>query len=219
MSTSPIPPRTAFPPVTGDLIPRAAIVIIALYAAVQLLSDIASLKIGVVFGLAVDMGTFIYPVSFTLRDLAHKILGRRNARVLIIASALINLAAVAYIMLAAHVPSDEEWGLGAEYEAIFTNIWRIVIASIIAQIVSQLVNTEVYHWFVTRITRGHQWLRVLTSNTISIPIDNMIFVIGAFGWLLPWSVVGEIFLFNLIVKYIVMCCSIPLIYATKRDVM
>lgn len=201
----------------GDGIPRIVIVIVAIYAAVQLLADIASLKIGVVFGLAVDMGTFIYPVTFTLRDLAHKVLGRRNARVLIVSAAFINLAAVLYLIGSARVPSDEGWGLGAEYAAIFTPIWRIVIASLVAQIVSQLTNTEVYHWFLTRVTRRHQWLRSLISNTASIPLDNLIFVVGAFGWAMPWSTVWEIFFFNLAVKYVVMCFSIPLIYLTRYD--
>ncbi len=199
-------------------VPRVVIVVIAVYAATQLLADMASLKIGVVFGLAVDMGTFIYPVTFTLRDLAHKVLGRRNARVLIVSAALINLLAVLYLIGTAAAPSDEGWGLGAEYAAIFTPIWRIVIFSIIAQIVSQLVNTEIYHWFVTRITRRYQWLRVLISNTAGIPIDNLIFVIGAFGWAMPWRSVWEIFLFNLIIKYVVMLFSIPLIYTTRYDV-
>lgn len=206
----------SFIPAAG--LSRAAIVIVALYAALQLLADIASLKIGVVLGMAVDMGSFIFPISFTLRDLAHRVLGRQKARVLVIASALINLAAVAYIIGISAVPSDEEWGLGEAYSALFDNIWRIVFASIAAQIISQLLNTEIYHWFATRITRRHLWLRTLTSNTISIPIDNLVFVVGAFGWLLPWSVVVEIFVFNLILKYAVMCVSIPLVYATQQDV-
>jgi xanthine/uracil permease len=42
-------------------ISTAAIIVIAAYIGAQMLADIASLKIGVVFGLAVDMGTFIYP--------------------------------------------------------------------------------------------------------------------------------------------------------------
>ena len=70
---------------------RVAVVVVAAYIAAQMMADIASLKIGVVAGLAVDMGTFVYPVTFTLRDLVHKTLGKRNAQVLIIAAAVINL--------------------------------------------------------------------------------------------------------------------------------
>ena len=65
------------------LLTRGAVIVIAAYIGAQMLSDIASLKIGVVFGLAVDMGTFIYPITFTLRDVAHKTIGKRPTQLLI----------------------------------------------------------------------------------------------------------------------------------------
>jgi uncharacterized integral membrane protein (TIGR00697 family) len=197
---------------------RIAIIVVSCYVGAQMLADIASLKIGVVMGLAVDMGTFIYPITFTLRDVAHKILGRRNTQVLIVMAAAINLVMAGYLAWAASVASDPDWGLGAEFSAILAPIWRIVLASIIAEVVSELVDTEVYHWFVTKITTRYQWLRVLVSNSVSIPLDNLIFAVGAFGWVLPWPVVWQIFLFNLIVKYGVTLLSLPLIYvAPDRD--
>lgn len=194
------------------VIPTAAILVIAAYIAAQMLSDISSLKIGLVFGLAVDMGTFIYPVTFTLRDLVHKLLGKASARILIITAGAINLLMAAYLMWAAAVPSDPSWGLGEEFSAILSPVWRITLASIIAEVVSELVDTEVYHVFVTRITRRFQWLRVLVSNGVSVPVDNLIFAVGAFAITLPWPVVWQIFLFNLIVKYGMTLLSLPLIY-------
>jgi queuosine precursor transporter len=191
---------------------RTAILVVAAYIAVQMLADIASLKIGVVAGLAVDMGTFVYPLTFTLRDVVHKVLGREHTRLLIVTAAVVNLLMALYLMWVASVPGDPAWGLGAEFSAILAPVWRIVVASIVAEVVSELVDTEVYHWFVTRITRRFQWLRVLTSNSASVPIDNLIFAIGAFGWTLPWAVVWEIFLFNLLVKYGMTLLSLPLIY-------
>lgn len=200
------------------VMPAAAVIVVAAYIAAQMLSDIASLKIGVVWGWAVDMGTFIYPITFTLRDLVHKLLGKRNAQVLIITAGVINLVMSGYLLWAASVPSDPAWGLGAEFTLILAPVWRIALASIAAELVSELLDTEVYHWFVTRVTRRYQWLRVLTSNSVSVPVDNVIFAVGAFGWLLPWMVVWEIFLVNLIVKYAVTLVSLPLIYAAPdRD--
>jgi uncharacterized integral membrane protein (TIGR00697 family) len=119
-----------------------------------------------------------------------------------------------YLTWAASVPSDPQWGLDAEFSAILAPVWRIVVASIAAELVSELLDTEIYHWWVTQITRRHQWMRVLVSNSISVPVDNLIFVVGAFGWVLPWPVVWQIFLFNLLVKYAVTVISIPLIYLT-----
>ncbi len=193
-------------------IPRIAIFVISSYVAAQMLSDITSLKIGIVMGLAVDMGTFIYPITFTLRDMAHKVIGKRNTQSLVITAGVINLLMAVYLLWVASVPSDPSWGLGEEFSAIFIPVWRIVLASIAAEIISELTDTEIYHWIVTKVTRRYQWLRVLVSNSISIPIDNLIFAIGAFGGVLPWVVVGQIFLFNLIIKYGMTLLSLPLIY-------
>lgn len=199
---------------------QAAVIIIAAYIGAQMLADIASLKIGVVAGLAVDMGTFIYPITFTLRDVAHKTIGKRNTQTLIWLAAGVNLFAAFYIWWVSSVPGDPAWGLTTEWSAVFnaTLLGRIVIASIIAEVVSELVDTELYHWFVTRVTHRHQWARVLVSNSVSVPIDNLIFAVGAFGGVLPWEVVWQIFLFNLVLKYAVTLVSMPLIYVTRdRD--
>jgi queuosine precursor transporter len=190
----------------------AAILTVSAYIAAQMLSDVASLKIGLVGGWAVDMGTFIYPITFTLRDLVHRVLGRRGARTVVFSAGAVNLLMAGYFAWIVAVPSDPGWGRGTEFTAIFAPMWRIVIASILAEIVSQLANTEVYHWFVTRVTRRHLWARVLVSNAVAVPVDNLIFCLGAFALQMPWSSVMEIFLFNLVVKMVMTLVSIPLIY-------
>ena len=117
-------------------------------------------------------------------------------------------------------------GLDSEYNAILGPLWRIVIASIVAEIVSELTDTEVYHWFVTRITRRFQWARVLVSNAIAIPIDSLVFAVLAFarfrftGSFSDCAVVGCLadFLFNVAVKIVVTLVSMPLIYVVPdRD--
>lgn len=207
------------PPTSGSITPKpadlgsqAGVIVVASYIAAQMLADISSLKIGVVLGLAVDMGTFIYPITFTLRDLVHKLLGKRSAQTLIFSAGVINLLMAAYLSWVASVPSDPDWGLGEEFSAILGPVWRIVLASIAAEVISELIDTEIYQWYVTRFGVRNQWARVVFSNTVSIPIDSLIFSIGAFGWTLPWGVVWQIFVFNLLIKYAVSLVSIPLIY-------
>ena len=197
---------------TAATISNVAVVVIAAYIGAQMLADIASLKIGLVAGWAVDMGTFIYPITFTLRDVVHKTLGKHLTRTLIFTAGAINLFMALYLMWSASVPSDPSWGLGEEFSAILAPVWRIVVASIVAEVVSELLDTEAYHWWVTRVTRRFQWLRVLFSNSISVPVDNLIFAVGAFGGILPWNVVWQIFGLNLLVKYGVTLISLPLIY-------
>lgn len=198
--------------VPGFPLSQVGIIVVASYIGAQMLADIASLKIGVVMGLAVDMGTFIYPITFTLRDVVHKVLGKRNAQTMVVSAGVINLFMAVYLTWVASVPSDPNWGLGESFSAILGPVWRIVLASIAAEVISELLDTEIYQWFVTRVSKNHQWARVVLSNSISIPIDSLIFTVGAFGGVLPWDVVWQIFTFNMVVKFVVSIASIPLIY-------
>lgn len=206
---------------------RLAVAAVGAYVGAQLIADVASLKIGSVAGRAVDMGTFVYPLTFTLRDVVHKALGRRAARTLVLTAAAVNVVMAVYLQWAARAPSDASYALATEFEAVLAPLWRITIASIVAEVVSELVDTEVYHWFVRRVTTRHQWARVAVSNAVSVPLDNVIFVVGAFGAIpgfadhaltLPWPVVWDVFVVNLTVKALVSGASLPLIYLSPdRD--
>lgn len=201
------------------VVTRSALIAIGCYIGAQVISQVTSLKIGVVLGRAVDMGTFVYPITFTLRDLVHKAAGRQAARTMILTSALVNAFLAAYLAWTVGVESDPDWGLGQAYADVLGPIWRIVIASLLAMVISELIDTEVYHWWVTRVTTRYQWMRVLVSNAVSVPIDNAIFALGAFASLpflradaLGRSTVWDIFLVNLTIKGLVSVCSLPLIY-------
>ena len=121
-----------------------AIAAVGAYVGAQVIADVTSLKIGDVAGRAVDMGTFIYPITFTLRDVVHKALGKRAARTLVLTAAVVNLFMAFYLQWAARAPTDVSYPLGAEFQAVLAPLWRITIASIVAEVVSELVDTEVY---------------------------------------------------------------------------
>lgn len=46
-----------------------AILTSAAYVAFQMMADIASLRIVMIAGFSIDAGTFVYPFTFTLRDM------------------------------------------------------------------------------------------------------------------------------------------------------
>ncbi len=206
---------------------RVAVASVGAYVGAQVIADVTSLKIGTFADRAVDMGTFVYPITFTLRDVVHKALGKRAARTLVLTAAAVNVFMALYLMWAARAPTDASYPLGPEFEAVLAPLWRITLASIVAEVASGLVDTEVYHWFVRRVTTRHQWARVAVSNGVSVPLDNVIFAVGAFGALpglgdhaltLPWDVVWDIFVVNLTVKALVSAVSLPLIYVSPdRD--
>ncbi len=195
------------------------LVVAAAYVAAQMLADITSLKIVVFMGLSMDAGTFVYPITFTLRDLVHKTAGARAARALIVTAAVINLVMAALFWMVARLPGDPSVGAQTEFATVLAPVWRIVMASIVAEVMAELIDTEIYRLWVQRVTRRHQWARVLTSNAVSVPLDSLVFAWGAFGGQMAASVVWSIVLANVLLKGATTLVSLPLIYAVpEREV-
>ena len=195
---------------------QAGIVVVAAYIAAQILSDIGSLKIAVLAGFSVDGGTFIYPLTFTLRDMIHKLLGRQAARTVIFTAGAINILMALFFAFLSKLPPDPTWPWQEAFVNVLNPVWRIVAASIVAELVSELLDTEVYQAWVTHITPHYQWARVLTSNSVSIPIDSLIFCWGAFGGVLPASIVWSIFWSNILLKGLTTLISLPGIYLVRE---
>lgn len=191
---------------------RALIIVAGAYVAAQLLADVASLRIIEVFGYAVDAGTLVYPFTFTLRDLVHKIGGVAAARTVIGLAAVINLVMAGFFWLVSAFPADLATGPQLEFGVVLAPVWRIVFASIIAEVVAELLDTETYRAWVRRFGQRQQWGRVLASNALAIPVDSVLFVIIAFAGVLSLPVITEIFWVNVVFKFAVTLVSIPWIY-------
>ncbi len=194
-----------------------SIIIIGSYIACQMISNIASVKIANVLNLAVDGGTFLYPLAFTIRDMSHKTIGKKNTQKLIIVSAIINIFTPIYFYIISNIPADSSWQFNESFQLTLSPVLRISIASIVGSTIAELVDTEIYHFFVTKITKRYQWLRVLISNAFSIPVDNLLFVAIAFYGALPFEALVGIFVFNFFVKYAVTIISVPMIYLVKEN--
>jgi len=195
----------------------SSIIVCAVYVSAQLLSNIASLQIVQFAGLSFDAGTFIYPITFTLRDLAHKVLGLKGVRVLIITAVAINLFMSFFFWFVSTLQPDTAAGSSEIWGKVLSPVWRITIASVLSQLISELTDTEVYRVWVDRITKKYQWMRVLVSNSVSVPLDSLTFSFMAFYGTMPISSVWGIFWANVIIKMIVTIVSLPFIYFVKEN--
>ncbi len=194
---------------------QVTIILAGVYIFLQMAADIAAVKVIVLGKLVMDAG-IIYSLTFTWRDLIHKQLGKKAAQTAIILAGVINVIMVMYFIFVVKLPPESSWAaLGGQkaFEFVFGIIPRIVIASILAEIVSELVDTEVYQWWVSRIEKKKpQWLRVVVSNSISIPIDSVIFPVVAFFGTLPLNILFIMMLSNILAKAVITALSFWMIY-------
>lgn len=199
-----------------DRAARALLVVGGAYVAAQMLSDVASLKVISFAGYAVDAGTLIYPFTFTLRDLIHKVGGKSAARTVILMAAVINLFMAGFFGLVSWWPADQVTGPQLEFGNVLSPVWGIVVASIAAEVISELIDTEAYTMWVRRFAGRLQWGRVLASNAVAVPVDSAVFVglatlFGVFVTEVAWS----IFWVNVVLKGVVTLVSIPWIYLVR----
>ena len=166
---------------------------------------------------SIDAGTLTYPLTFTLRDLIHKVGGRSAARVVILITGGLNILLAGALYLSAILPADMAVTGAAQkwFGPVLTPVTRIVAASVIAQVISELVDTEVYHRFVKRFGHRMQWGRVLSSNALSVPLDSVIFVTIAFAGAVPFAVAVSIIWANIAVKGLATVLSVPLGLGTR----
>ena len=192
------------------------VLVAVFYVTAQMLADIASLQIVFVAGFSIDAGTFIYPLTFTLRDMVHKVGGIKIARILIWTAAGVNLFMALFFRFVALLPPDLEVGPQTAFGNLLSPVWRIVLASIVAEVVAELIDTEGYRIWVEKVTHRYQWARVLFSNALSIPVDSFLFSFLAFWGTMAPSVVISIFASNMIIKGLTTLISIPGIYLVKE---
>ena len=193
------------------------VLVAVLYVAVQMLADIAGLRILHIAGFSIAGGTLIYPITFTLRDMVHKVSSASIARLLIISSGAINLFMAALFWLVSQLPPDLAVGEQLEFGMVLAPVMRISLASVIAEVVSELIDTEIYELWVKRFGQRWQWGRVLASNAVSVPVDTALFTVLAFAGILPNEVLIGLFISNMLMKTIITIISIPGIYLVKEQ--
>ena len=195
---------------------RTLLIVSSAYVAAQMMADIASLRIVLFGSFAVDAGTLVYPFTFTLRDLVHKVGGKSAARTLIFVAAVVNLGMAGLFWLTSVLPPDPVTGPQVEFGRVLSPVWGIVVASIVAEVVSELIDTAIYSRWVGRFGETRQWGRVLASNFVAIPVDSALFVgLATLFGVFPAEVAWSILWVNVVFKALVTVVSIPWIYWVK----
>lgn len=193
-------------------LPIAAIVA---YAIIAVTSDIFANKMLQLGGLTLAGGILLIPFSFTIRDLMHRCVGYENAKKIVWATAILNLV-VALLMivldaLPAAIPEN-----GEMWHTIMGASWRVILASFIGQLVSDLLDTYVFEKFTRKFGDKKTWLRVAGSNLVSTAADSALFSFLAFYGVLPTPVIIASVWSSFVVKYIVSIIATPVAYLTNK---
>ena len=194
---------------------RVAIYAIVSYAIIAVASDIFANKMLNLGGLTLAGGIILIPFSFSIRDLMHRCVGYENAKKIVWATAFVNLAIAALLILLDTLPSAIE-GQDAAWHALMGSSWRIIIASFIAQLIADLSDTYVFEWFTRKMGDKKTWLRVAGSNVVSTFFDSVIFSMIAFLGVLDINIIWASVLSSFAVKFVISELATPIAYLTNK---
>lgn len=182
-----------------------------------------------IFGFDLDFnltaGVILWPVVFVTTDVINEYFGKRGVRrisyitVICISYSFFVFWAVTDLSpsdywLDIYQDKDQPLNIQYAFEQLFLQGMGIIVASLIAFLIGQLLDAYVFHYFKT-LTKGKAvWLRATGSTLISQLVDSYVVLFVAFYVLGDWSLelVLSVGLINYIYKFSVAVLLTPLIY-------
>ena len=189
------------------------LLVAGLFVAALVTSNIIAVKIAALGPFTVPAAIVIFPLSYLFGDVLTEVWGYATARVVIWTGFAANIVAVCFIAIAVAVPSSPAYPDGSAYSAVLGMTPRIVIASLVAYLFGEFLNSFVLAK-LKLFTNGRMlWTRTIGSTLIGQGVDTVIFISIAFAGVLPFPVLRVIMRDQWILKVLYEVAATPLTYA------
>lgn len=163
-----------------------------------------------------SIGILPWPIVFITTDLINEYFGEKGVKKL----SLITAALIAYcfvlLYVALKIPAVQGENLitDSQFTAVFGQSMWIIVGSITAFLVSQLIDVTIFHFVKNRTGNRMIWLRSTGSTVISQLFDSFI-VLGIAFWM-TGKMTTDVFIVSAFtgyfVKLIIAVLLTPLVY-------
>jgi len=147
-----------------------------------------------------SIGVIIWPFVFLTSDLLNEYFGKKGVRRISFITAGFIVYASLVVYIGTKLPPARFWleansidtagntfNINLAYQTIFRQGIRIIIGSVTAFLVSQMVDVYVFRYFRHITGHRHLWIRATGSTVISQLIDSFLILYIAFHILGNWT--------------------------------
>lgn len=175
-------------------------------------------------GFNLTVGVLLWPIVFIMTDIINEYYGKKGVQFLsFLTVGLICFAFFMFFLGINVVPADFWIGTQSQngvpnmnlaFKAIFGQGLWIIIGSIVAFLVGQIIDIFVFQLIKKKTGEGKVWLRATGSTLVSQLIDSFVVLVIAFYIGANWSLnlVLAIASVNYIFKFLVAVLLTPVIY-------
>lgn len=178
-----------------------------------------------------SVGVLPWPIIFIMTDVVNDYYGVRGVRFLTLLTAALIAFTFVLMWLAIRMPPDQGWWLASsaaegvpDMQAAFRSIFgqgnNIIIGSLTAFVIGQLVDARVFRGFKRLTGDKRIWLRATGSTLVSQLVDSVVVTYMAF-WLfkgMPFAQCTAMVLTAYTYKFLVALLATPFIYLVHAGV-
>jgi len=173
-------------------------------------------------------GILLWPLEFVLTDIVNEFYGPKAVRRISITAVILLSYAFLMYYIAIGIPPARVWiasstkqgvpNIQDSFSAIFGQNMRIIVGSLVAFLVSQLVDVSVFHRIKKVTGEKYLWLRATGSTLVSQLVDSYIVLFIALGPYYSWQWILAVGMMNYIFKAVVAILLTPLIYLMETRI-
>ena len=187
-----------------------------------LLANIEVLLLVKAFGVEMTLGNVMFASTFLITDIMSENHSRKDANRAVVISTFCSLVFIAISqMWLLYTPGENDWASGA-FHTIFSSTPRIVCASLLVYLISQLTDVWLYHkwWDLCKKhfkdERKGLWIRNNGSTMISQLLNTFLYTILAFYGTYDIQTLVSIFVSSYIIYICTSLLDTPFVYWCRR---
>jgi len=195
-------------------------IIVAVFVALLLISNIAATKL-IAFGpIITDGGALLFPLTYVIGDILSEVYGLRATRKAILIGFAMSVLAAATFFLVQLAPPGPGYENQAAFEAVLGFVPRIVLASVCGYLVGEFLNSYVLVRIKERTKEKRLWVRLVGSTVVGEFADTLVFCTIAFYGVITgaefvnYVIVG--YVYKTLLEVVLLPVTYPVIRAIKR---
>ena len=169
-------------------------------------------KLTEVFGLKLDVGILFFPVTYLFGDILTEVYGYAKARRVIWIGLFMCAFGALNATLVVLLPPAPDWHDQQAYEIVFGTTWRIMLASLSAYWIGEMMNAYVLAKIKVMMDGKLLFVRTIGSTIVGEGFDSVIFYHVAFFGIWEYDILWQIIAANYFAKVLWEVAATPITY-------
>ena len=188
------------------------VLLVAMFCAALLIANIGAVKLIAIGPVITDGGALLFPLTYILGDVLTEIFGFNAARRAIFTAMALQITAAFVFWFVTLLPAAPGWEMQDAYASVVGFVPRIVLASVVAFVVGETLNSYVLVWIKERTKERLLWARLIGSTIVGELADTLVFCTIAFYGVITGAEFANYVITGYIYKTLVEVVMLPVTY-------